>query len=280
MPFHRLNTDLDPSLSYDPAAGTLTVAGRDVSDLLTGRVSVWTRGLRRSAHRDDVDQYVADEGDDFLMGVFAAAPAARWMSHPARIRAASLKCHQLRLAAELGLAVPKTLVTNTAGAARAHLRDRPAMVAKPVTGRLISTPDGPVSVFTAALEEADLARPDERVAPFCAQERLRGRDVRVTVVGTRVHAVAITVDRDVADWRTAADSEVRYEEIPLPAPVRDRLLRLVGSYGLRYSAIDLRESDGVLYFLELNPAGQWGWLERATGLPLTRAIVDELLAVP
>ncbi len=50
--------------------------------------------------------------------------------------------------------------------------------------------------------------------------------------------------------------------------------------GLRFGAFDLAEdAEGQLWFLECNPNGQWGWIESATGLPITDAIVSELLRV-
>jgi hypothetical protein len=35
---------------------------------------------------------------------------------------------------------------------------------------------------------------------------------------------------------------------------------------------------GDTVFLELNAAGQWAWIEAATGLPIAAAIAEELLA--
>jgi len=47
--------------------------------------------------------------------------------------------------------------------------------------------------------------------------------------------------------------------------------------GLRYSAIDLiRTQDGDLVFLEVNPNGEWMWLEDMCGFPLRDAIIDAL----
>ncbi len=48
--------------------------------------------------------------------------------------------------------------------------------------------------------------------------------------------------------------------------------------GLRFGALDfLVTPDGEWYFLEINPNGQWAWIEQETGLPISDAIADALL---
>jgi len=58
-----------------------------------------------------------------------------------------------------------------------------------------------------------------------------------------------------------------------------RLLALVGRLGLVFSTIDMKLTDeGEYVFLELNPMGQYLYVEILTGLPLTAAMA-ELLAL-
>jgi glutathione synthase/RimK-type ligase-like ATP-grasp enzyme len=61
--------------------------------------------------------------------------------------------------------------------------------------------------------------------------------------------------------------------------VEERCVRLVAQLGLCYGAIDLvLTPDGRYIFLEINPNGQYLWIERMTGLPITEAICDLLTA--
>ena len=54
-------------------------------------------------------------------------------------------------------------------------------------------------------------------------------------------------------------------------------MALVHELGLRFAAIDLlADVDGRHWFLELNPNGEWGWLQQQAGLPLADALADEL----
>jgi len=59
--------------------------------------------------------------------------------------------------------------------------------------------------------------------------------------------------------------------------VETGLLRLLKHAGLRYGAIDMRRTpDGRYVFLEVNPAGQWRFVEEVTGQPITAAMASLL----
>ncbi len=71
-------------------------------------------------------------------------------------------------------------------------------------------------------------------------------------------------------------SGLTYSPIALPDAVADGLRRLTRRLDLVFGAHDLVETeDGLLYYLETNPNGQWGWLaEAAPGIApaLARAL--------
>ena len=49
--------------------------------------------------------------------------------------------------------------------------------------------------------------------------------------------------------------------------------------GLRYGAIDMVFTpDGRYVFLEINPNGQYLWIEYQTGMPISDAICDLLMS--
>jgi D-alanine-D-alanine ligase-like ATP-grasp enzyme len=63
----------------------------------------------------------------------------------------------------------------------------------------------------------------------------------------------------------------------LPNDVSDKLRALMRRLGLVYGAIDLRLSeDGRYVFLEINPAGQFLYVEEQTGQPITSALAARL----
>ena len=49
------------------------------------------------------------------------------------------------------------------------------------------------------------------------------------------------------------------------------MLNLNRSLGLLVSSIDFVQSkNGELLFLEINPIGDWNWIEKHTNLPITK----------
>ena len=69
-----------------------------------------------------------------------------------------------------------------------------------------------------------------------------------------------------------------WQPYQLPLEVEEKILRLMNYFSLNYGAIDIiLTPDGKHVFLELNPCGEFFWLERAPGLPISDAIADVLL---
>lgn len=105
----------------------------------------------------------------------------------------------------------------------------------------------------------------------------------MTVVGDRVFTCAIhsqDSEKTMHDWRRYDFDNVRHEAYQLPAEVEAKILGFMSATGLIFGAIDMvLTPQGDYVFLEVNPQGQWGWIEEFTGLPIARAIA-ELLANP
>jgi glutathione synthase/RimK-type ligase-like ATP-grasp enzyme len=278
--FTRLNVDAFPtnaSVAYE-ASGHLVIDTHDSSEVIAGRSPVWCRGIQQVRVEHGEEDYVAQESTHLLRAVFDLSPVSGWLSHPSVIDRASRKPLQLGVAASCGLSVPATLFSNDVSRIRDFLGTVTDAVAKPVAGGMFSVDGVRYSVYTAELHESDL--PSRRLtAPLCVQQRVRGDDLRVTVIGSRLFGVRITTARALADWRLAHDSEVSYSTWQVPSQLAKRLTTLLRQFHLRYGAIDLIACpDGSIFFLELNPAGQWRWLEDAMGVRLTALIVDELLS--
>jgi hypothetical protein len=106
-------------------------------------------------------------------------------------------------------------------------------------------------------------------------------EYRVTVVGQEVFACRIDSQRaggaTAIDWRNYDIARTPHHGVKLDADLSARLVRLVGSLGLTYGAADLVEgTDGEFYFLEVNPQGQWLWIEDLTELPISMSIARHL----
>lgn len=103
----------------------------------------------------------------------------------------------------------------------------------------------------------------------------------MTIVDESVYACRISsqaYSETKTDWRraTSLGLKLKHQIIELPADVSTRCVQLVSMLGLRFGAIDLIESDTDYTFLEINPNGQWAWVEELTGASISSAIARAL----
>jgi glutathione synthase/RimK-type ligase-like ATP-grasp enzyme len=259
--------------------------------VLSDVMSVWYRrpgDFRLPAYeRRQTAQFARTELKAALGGALRSLECL-WMNHPGDITEAGYKAEQLIRADMLGLRIPATCITSEPAAAKAfHQAHRGDIIIKVLGDPRVYSPGegpGPVSMIFTSLLPADAINKFDRVrdAPVFLQEHVRKRsDIRVTVVQDEVFAVSIDSQGETGstvDWRRIG-WRLPHQIIDLPAGLRQQLITLTKSYGLSFSCIDLIHSQhGEYVFLELNPIGEWGWIERVTGLDITASIVTALLA--
>jgi glutathione synthase/RimK-type ligase-like ATP-grasp enzyme len=205
-----------------------------------------------------------------VMG-FLASLRATFVNAPTADELAGHKPYQLGLATAAGLPVPRTLVTSDPREARAFLASLGpgGAIHKPLLATAAHARP------TRRVGPADLARLDAvRLAPVIFQEHVPGVDVRVTAVGDDLFAAEIDArDTGSPDDFRGDYAGCRVAPCVLPPELAGGLRRLLATLGLLYGAIDLRRrADGTWAFLEVNPGGQWFFVEQRTGQPITAAL--------
>ena len=141
-------------------------------------------------------------------------------------------------------------------------------------------------MFTSALHAAELETiaASPTLVPSIVQPELKKEsDLRVTVAGEAVFPVALLSQQSPetsTDWRTwdiTEGLELAHQRFDLPNNVQQLCLDLNRRLGLNFSCIDLvLTTDGEFVFLEINPNGQWAWIESMVGMPVRDAIIDHL----
>ena len=287
IPFFVLNTE---TFGLD-VAGSAFIGDSDQLVIHAGARKVDLRSVRAAWYRrpempemthlasQEARQFAQEEEKAFLDGMLACLDCV-WLSHPAAIREARHRLKQLRIARDIGFAVPPTLVSQTP----AEIRRFRSTVGGPLAAKLIAkgpprapTPDEQYVVFTQQLTERDLD--DADVLGACATLYqpyvVKQFELRVTVVGDEIFACRIdsqVTERTRLDWRRYDLQNTPHLSVELDAETRQRCLELVRRLGLNFGAIDLIcTPDDEIVFLEINPNGQWGWIEELTGLPIAQA---------
>ncbi|MBB4920695.1 MvdC/MvdD family ATP grasp protein [Streptosporangium saharense] len=210
---------------------------------------------------------------------------ARWF--PARLNTvlhAENKLVNLAAGARHGFLVPQTTVTND--------DERLVDVWAETGGRCIAKEiqlvpyelDGQEHGFyTTTLTRRHLTtRHRLAYAPVILQSRIdKAVELRITVVGDQVftaemHSQGSRMTRD--DFRHYEGNFISYAVHDLPEDVARRCVELVRSLGLAFGCIDvILTPEGEYVYLELNPNGQWGWLEEFTDLRISEAVADWLV---
>jgi glutathione synthase/RimK-type ligase-like ATP-grasp enzyme len=119
-----------------------------------------------------------------------------------------------------------------------------------------------------------------RVSPGIFQKFVaKSYEVRATVVGSRIFSGKIdsqTSAETRIDWRHKP-FDMEEEPITLPPDVETKIHALKQAFGLIYGAFDfIVTPEGRHVFLDVNPAGQYLWVEAKTKLPITAALADAL----
>lgn len=196
---------------------------------------------------------------------------ARCVNSPDAQLRARIKPVQLFEAVRAGLQIPDTTIGNDAHAAAfADMVFFKPMTADPPAEGALGFPDR----FSReeVHKHADvIANCPGIFQAYCEKDH----ELRVCVFGETVHAFKLdsqAVAGAELDWRRVMLPDSAVSPISLSADEAGRCRAVVRGLGLDYGVLDLiRTPQGELVFLEVNPDGQWLWLERQTGAPLAEA---------
>jgi glutathione synthase/RimK-type ligase-like ATP-grasp enzyme len=280
VPFYRLNTELAATVTWTLNVGgdwSIGDGGRQVRLSSVGAVLYRRPEPPRLRASNRHERQLARRQWSAVLAGLQAMPGPIWISPPSAIDHAEAKLVQLEMARRVGFDVPDTLITNARGAARAFARRHANSVVKALDAPLLGPSTSPSFVFATLVSDEVLSSMEaiERAPLVFQQAILPKADVRATVVGDQVFGAV--AESSTIDWRV--DPGAQFRPLDLPGDVSAYCVQLTNSLGLRFAGIDLLRDRGDRYwFLELNPNGEWGWLQ-AMGIPIAEAIVDVLTGV-
>jgi glutathione synthase/RimK-type ligase-like ATP-grasp enzyme len=233
---------------------------------------VWNR--RRMAystpetlHEDDIE-FVRDELRACADGIWSsAAQNAFWVNNLDAAARARHKLNQLIVARDIGFNVPETLMTNNSADIHNFMKSHSSVVYKSFTPATWDDDSGKRALFAKLLLEEDLPKdPVLQLCPGIYQQYVKQKfEVRVTVFGQTVIALKLRSagsTRKTIDCREGHMTGLDSEEHALPMQIEQKLRDFMRRYDLRFGCFDLIMSDdGDYYFLEVNEAGQFLWIE-------------------
>ncbi len=210
---------------------------------------------------------------------------ARWVDDLQRINAANNKMRQLRVASEVGFTIPKTLITNKADSAREFFQQvNGKMVSKLLTTLSRTMEFTSFFLYTSKVKEEDLQDAESlRYCPMVFQEQIpKAKELRVVYVNGNAFVGALDAsiyNESKVDWRKPGVEVGDWQHHKLPDEVLNRLRMFMDKFGLLFGSLDfIVTPSGEYVFLEVNPVGEWGMVERYLDLPISSAIADTLVS--
>lgn len=202
-----------------------------------------------------------------------------WVGQPHKLRCADIKALQLAEANKAGLKTPRTLISNDPEKAAAFIGmlGGAECAVKPLVALGVSNEQGYRLPLTTIVP-ADYSLDGVAMAPNIFQPYIsKMTELRCVVIGEKIFSARINSQANantLKDWR-AGDCE--HEIFSLPEDVAASIHRLMNSFGINFASLDMiLTPEGEFVFLELNPNGQWLWLEEELGLPLVASMADLL----
>lgn len=279
----RLDTDLAAQhikVTYEDGVSYLCVDDRVVKPIdVTGLWYRRPRPVNINGVPSKWSKHSQAEWAEALEGVLVQIPFQRWVNHPTANSTASHKLEQLVRSRQLGLPVPKTLVTQSSAVLQKFWAENDGnIICKPLAYGYLDA-DEPLVIYTSPVSKEHLTTPLLAYCPTMFQERIdKVLDVRICIIDQTVIAVGLRcTDEQKIDIRRNNMSDVIHGSLDVPNDISAKLRTLLHSYKLRFGAIDMViDRNGGWIFLELNPNGQWAWLDQIARTDITGAMIQAL----
>lgn len=206
----------------------------------------------------------------------------KWLDDPWSIQIAEDKLFQLKCAMQVGLNIPETLATSDPKRVKNFYEKHNGNV---VVKALGVSPIIDKVLYTNKLTDKDIAQIDSvKMSPSIFQVCVsKKHELRITVVGDKIFPVKIYSQGDEAtslDWRKKPklnDFNVKMEQTTLPMKIEQYIRCYMKSINLRYGCIDMIVAkDDEYVFLEINPNGQWYFVQLNTEARIAEAIAELL----
>lgn len=286
IPYYRFNVDEFPCNSEIVRAYSSIEQHGKIKGVLKGldleKVSVvW---YRRSLLPPPIDAFgqenvffVQHESRHFLEGAFLSLNVP-WVNPLGAVHTSERKLLQLRVAVECGLTIPETIISNCQKDLKEFVEKHQDVICKPIYSGLQLTRNGGYSIYTHKfnaenLEDKEAIQNCPTLLQRCIQKKT---DIRLTFFGEKNFAVSINDFKGESplDWRRP-EFKLSYKVITLPNQLINACSKMLKTLGLVYGAFDfVQDEDNNLFFLEVNPAGEWAWLDRVTSFNLRDELIN------
>ncbi len=286
IPYFRLNSDqLNHRQKVSISQNSFTItdeAGTSVSsDQIT---AVWHRKSWQITVPDDLDEQYTKifhrEYESLRSNMYTILEHLPWINPYQSERKADFhKMYQLQFAEKNGLKIPATLFSNDEDDILRFIRERCSgkSIAK-LHGVMSRNMNGENLVSTTIIDDnnfenlSDIAYCPMIFQPYIEKEY----ELRIVYIDGLFFTGKINNSEN-TDWRAVKDGYF-WSSYQLPVEIKKKLTLMMKQMELCFGAVDMiKSTDKEYYFLEVNPQGEWGMLQKELHFPIAERIADYLL---
>ena len=194
------------------------------------------------------------------------------LTKPSILRKTENKVYQLLYAGKNGWITPKSYIGN--GCKECQKYKDIASIIKPLTTGKTYGENG-CEIYQTSLFKG--TKKSIKITPIYLQAYIeKYYEVRLTIVENHIYPVRIDTKNKV-DWRADYQNH-KYSLITCPEKIIRKCYQMMNDFSLNFGAFDfIVTPDNEWVFLEVNPNGQWLWLEKQLNLDISQKIIDYLI---
>lgn len=235
---------------------------------------IWNRRPRKpilsdDLHPDDIENATKENTAFFQFMWHVIGDGSRWINSYNEGNSGNSKLLQLKTAANVGLNIPETLVSNDPKLINQFIDKykNDEVVYKTVYPVAWFDDKSVRLTYTKPISKSDLPSDDTlKNTPGIFQRKVeKAYELRVVYMGGEFITVKLDSQSDMKskeDWRAAPTTELNIEQVELPENISNKCVDFMNSLGLEFGSFDfIVTPENEYYFLEVNEQGQFLWLE-------------------
>lgn len=281
------------SILYDLNDNILTINSLEIQ--LNNVKSIWLRKIghfknsdflsstQQSVNNDVLYDHLLGELNIFINTILKNIPlSAFWITNIHGLRFNKWEIN--KKAIEFGIKVPKTYISNDINLIQSLIESKD-FITKPLKDPItFINGASSFSMYTKIVQQVDVKRMPRIIFPSVIQEKIeKVFEVRSFYLEGTFYSMAIFS-------QSTAESSVDYREVghlnlnrrvpyKLESDLEKKLSQLASYLGINCGSFDLIKShDGNMYFLEVNPNGQYGMVDQPCNYNLDRKIAELLIS--
>lgn len=286
IPYFRLNSDqLNHLQKISISEDSFQIIGEDGKSVSSNDITgVWNRKIWRISVPEELDQeyekIFLNEYAHLRYNLFTQLQHLPWINpYENEKKVDGNKMFQLKVAKRNHLTIPPTVFTNDEEKVKVFFEEHCSgkAIAK-LHGVTRKTMSGENLISTMVIEQETLENLSGMIyCPMIFQPYIdKEYELRIMYVDGEFYTGKINNSEN-ADWRVS-HKDYFWTAYELPADIRTNLTSMMKEMGLYTGAIDMiRGKDGKYYFLEVNPQGEWGMLQKELEFPIAERIADNLI---